>query len=583
MRIIFGVKMKAALLTLLGAILLSCKPANIESISKSTSSKEGVWLGDWSSSDRYTWYSTSQGSHVIPWEIFNQLEDSKTGKPMRQVLDQYGFIYPETKPRVNELPFGLVKDVSQLNGKAYLGFTCAACHTGEITFKGEKRLIDGGQPFLSFDMFMRDLKKNFENGLANNKFKTVNSKDLNQAYDYIKSYNSRNLPTHDFGPSRLDAITAILNEVVGNALGYNENIRLAEVPVSLPQIWDAPNLECVQTNCLSKNPLTRNIGEVLGVFGSIDLQKGDFLPNVIKGDIDLPGFISNEKFFKNSAKVENLYKLEESLRSLKSPVWDQKFLGELNKEKIDNGRNLFSINCAGCHAPLEKDASGNYLLGKHNQTEPNMYGKRRIKVTRVDYKTVGTDDHFMKIHGTRKAKPGILRTVGRKVLKKYREEGRPLPEALLPLEGNDPQVTALSLLGLTTEVSKSKYFKLNNVPEARQIEMMGSREPSTDFNATTYRARPLNGIVFTAPYLHNGSVPNLWEMLKSPEDRVKEFWVGNREYNPQLAGYVSDKKLDPRAVKLNTIKVGNSNVGHPYGTSLSDEDKWSLIEYLKSM
>jgi len=97
-----------------------------------------------------------------------------------------------------------------------------------------------------------------------------------------------------------------------------------------------------------------------------------------------------------------------------------------------------------------------------------------------------------------------------------------------------------------------------------------------------YKARPLNGIWATAPYLHNGSVPSLWELLKKPGDRVQSFYVGNREFDPVNVGYVTTQP-DERATPLDTSRPGNSNGGHTWGTDLPDAEKWDLIEYLKSL
>jgi hypothetical protein len=101
-------------------------------------------------------------------------------------------------------------------------------------------------------------------------------------------------------------------------------------------------------------------------------------------------------------------------------------------------------------------------------------------------------------------------------------------------------------------------------------------------NATVkigYKARPLNGIWATAPYLHNGSVPNLAELLKSPADRVKSFHVGSKEYDPVHVGYEDD----PTQPLFDTTADGNSNAGHDYGGKLSSKERQDLLEYLKSL
>lgn len=94
-----------------------------------------------------------------------------------------------------------------------------------------------------------------------------------------------------------------------------------------------------------------------------------------------------------------------------------------------------------------------------------------------------------------------------------------------------------------------------------------------------YKARPLNGIWATAPFLHNGSVPNLAELLTAPDERRSFFFVGEREYDPVHVGLESDAG----PFRFDTTLPGNSNAGHAFGSRLSPPDKEALIEYLKSL
>ncbi|HKB03396.1 MAG TPA: hypothetical protein VKD90_14330 [Gemmataceae bacterium] len=103
-----------------------------------------------------------------------------------------------------------------------------------------------------------------------------------------------------------------------------------------------------------------------------------------------------------------------------------------------------------------------------------------------------------------------------------------------------------------------------------------------------YIARPLAGAWATAPFLHNGSVPSLADLLRPATDRPKKFWVGSREYDPVKVGYVSDKDLIPadeqaRVRELDTTRPGNANGGHEFGTDLPEGDKRALLLYLRGM
>jgi cytochrome c peroxidase len=103
-----------------------------------------------------------------------------------------------------------------------------------------------------------------------------------------------------------------------------------------------------------------------------------------------------------------------------------------------------------------------------------------------------------------------------------------------------------------------------------------------------YKARPLEGIWATAPYLHNGSVPNLYELLLPHAKRTKQFCVGSREFDPTRVGFIMLSEAECKAKNLywlDTEKEGNRNCGHEgpaFGVN-SDEHIWALVEYLKSL
>ena len=101
---------------------------------------------------------------------------------------------------------------------------------------------------------------------------------------------------------------------------------------------------------------------------------------------------------------------------------------------------------------------------------------------------------------------------------------------------------------------------------------------SKEQSLRVYKGRPLNGIWATAPYLHNGSVPNLYELFlpSSCEDkegrqleqgrscRSKIFTVGNRELDIERVGFTQlDTSKFPELV-FDTSLLGNSNKGHEY-------------------
>jgi hypothetical protein len=95
----------------------------------------------------------------------------------------------------------------------------------------------------------------------------------------------------------------------------------------------------------------------------------------------------------------------------------------------------------------------------------------------------------------------------------------------------------------------------------------------------------LEGIWAAAPYLHNGSVPTLADLLKPAGDRPKAFRLGNR-YDTALVGLARDQ--GPSARERDTkgcgdLDSGESRCGHEYGTGLPEAEKRALLEYLKSI
>ncbi len=100
-----------------------------------------------------------------------------------------------------------------------------------------------------------------------------------------------------------------------------------------------------------------------------------------------------------------------------------------------------------------------------------------------------------------------------------------------------------------------------------------------------YASQPLDGIWLRAPYLHNGSVPTLRDLLKPPSERPQFFYRGCDIYDPAALGFVSNGPTDdcPRAAPFDTGLRGNGKGGHDYGTALDPGEVTALLEYLKTL
>ena len=100
-----------------------------------------------------------------------------------------------------------------------------------------------------------------------------------------------------------------------------------------------------------------------------------------------------------------------------------------------------------------------------------------------------------------------------------------------------------------------------------------------------YVAPPLDGIWATAPYLHNGSVPTLYDLLNSSaRPKYWERTFDNSDYDQTKLGWNYTIKTTKESTKTyDTTLKGYTNVGHYYGDKLTDTEKKQLLEYLKTL
>ncbi|MBK8966507.1 MAG: c-type cytochrome [Lewinellaceae bacterium] len=100
-----------------------------------------------------------------------------------------------------------------------------------------------------------------------------------------------------------------------------------------------------------------------------------------------------------------------------------------------------------------------------------------------------------------------------------------------------------------------------------------------------YIAPPLDGVWATAPYLHNGSVPTIDDLLNSPQRPV--YWkrsFDNSDYNPEKLGWrysAETGKTDSKT--YDTTLPGYGNGGHTFGDKLTTEERKAVLEYLKTL
>jgi hypothetical protein len=127
---------------------------------------------------------------------------------------------------------------------------------------------------------------------------------------------------------------------------------------------------------------------------------------------------------------------------------------------------------------------------------------------------------------------------------------------------------------------KQAAFVNNRTSPTEQAELEWGVTPQWH-TRPVYVARPLASIWASAPYLHNGSVPTLHDLLLPVAQRPKTFPMGHREYDPVKVGYTTT--VATPVWTFRTDSVGNRNTGHEYGTALTESQRLALLEYLKKL
>lgn len=344
-------------------------------------------------------------------------------------------------------------------------------------------------------------------------------------------------------------------------------------PVSYPFLWDTPQHDYVQWNGLTENSglraIGRNAGEAIGVFSTLDWseRKGFSISSLVAGQ----GFYGNHISYKSSVNVLNLRRIESRLWHLQSPQWPEHILPPIDKTRLANGSSLFNKHCVSCHTRIVRD-------------DPD----RRVVAHMARASDAGTDLQMAENSVNHQGFSGILRNQYVNV-----SVGDILIDRRAPVSALLTRVTQ----GVVATPEPDKWFLQSWAEWAYNLATgfrdnkikasikHGDYDPDTTANPVaslkSYKSRPLNGIWATAPYLHNGSVPTLYDLLlpkKRPGDpdggeyRPDEFEVGSREFDPVNVGFKSSGYggfvFNTRGIKdeKGGYTKGNSNAGHEYGT-----------------
>jgi hypothetical protein len=569
-----------------------------ENVRRVTSLQNNRWTDD----ERKQFYHISEGPWYIPYKWFEILEaaDSKTDGikhfGSKEALQHYGLMV-DSSINPTGLPVGFV--ISE-DAPPRLGLTCAGCHTGLIEYRGGAFLIDGGSPTADMQRFIRNMFNAL--GLTVNNMAVLPEgtivPDAQKFARFAQKYFNKDNPSDQemetlrlqvgkvlekvqeieppkerrkeiypspWGYGRLDAFGRGGNTLLALPALSNDNFWPASAPVSFPFLWGAYDYKWVQWNGSITQPMARNISQA--ITGSRRMEYTD-PTNPYKSNVD----------------VVKLHELEQLLWKLTPPRWPQ---GRFDKEEdnkafaIDpvmagKGKALFNELCVTCHVP--------------SYSKPNKLGKQFLDLPLIPLKVIGTDPMHATMFGDRQVETGVLG------------------------KGKMPAVEFMKLA--TTEIRNQRYTE-QNIPPGKYDEMDGFREnewraeecrATKDGKGRTcwrgYIARPLAGAWATPPFLHNGSVPSLYQLLSPVSERSRCFYLGHHEFDPKHVGYSlkecqgpapqegSDESAyyDGNGFKFFTSKPGNSNSGHEFSTKnigkfkrlLRPNERLAIIEYLKT-
>ena len=565
----------------------------------------------WDATDSLWFYNTTQGSTLLPYEVFLHLEQPISEALFRDNANMDRYRYLTQKPHWDNpdgLPVGFVKDSYQ--GKDYVGVTCAACHTAQLNYEGVGIRVDGGPAMADMEGFLNGLqealaqvlnKERVFARLCGNVLGTDASpqeraqlrRDVQAAYVRVRTENLQNRsPSGLHGYGRIDAVGRIFNRVLSHSTpGDTSNFNPSNAPVSYPFLWDTSLHDYVQWNGLISNvrnkSSARNVGEVMGSFATFDLRSG-----------------------RSSTVLRNLNRLERQLRQkLWSPQWPS-VLPKVDLILAAKGRKVYErYRCLTCHADI----------GDRTSTD------RRVIAQLATLQRIGTDPAMATNATYATGRSGILEGkrysegAGRhqKITPVHKAMGSAIKKVLTTPDYDHWLVRRWADLVYDLAVG---VFDTTVRNASRHVDHVSVGEEEKPEFLAVYKARPLNGIWATAPYLHNGSVPNLYEMflpscgdeVPSPTCRSNTFTVGSRQFDPVKVGFVSvDRATYPTVFVFDSRRAGNSNRGHEYSTGrtqvlkldaagqpvkdsqgrpieeylppIEDADRWALVEYLKTL
>jgi hypothetical protein len=555
-------------------ILAGCTPKpSAPQRSSSTYTEVATWSQNgWTDAERAEYHHLAEGSELLPYALLTNVVSLKTGKPFLEHAERFGFI-PDTASAANPhgLPIGFTTVHSRNKshtGLEMVGFNCAACHVGEITYRGKMLRIDGAPSLVDLESYQVEFKESFEATLRDPSkavaLAIAMDRDLHSGgappsgdpTSYASDPVAKTAgdvaaaPTADKDFHSVSSRTADSTTTSAALQGQNFHARLENYlalakarlaylehgklllngtepgPGRIDAFGAARNLVFPRYAVRMQSPVSfpfiwdvpdttqqRTVADTVWIH--YDGNTNSILERNIGQALGM-GAVFDPKTYESTLRIANLHELEVLTHKLTAPKWPADILGPVDETKAKAGEPIFNSKCRNCHQ------------------------NRLYALT-----DVGTD-------------PQRADSFGQPVA-----GGVPFPMAVKPI-----------LDGL-----KARAFLDDGISAVDQVTM--DANPVIWRVTGQYLARPLTGVWATAPYLHNGSIPTLWHLLH-PGQRPSKFIVGNREYDPAKVGYLTDGS----GWTFDTSLPGNSNIGHlgdKYGTNLTEDQKAALLEYLKTI
>jgi WD40 repeat protein/tetratricopeptide (TPR) repeat protein len=582
-------------------------------------------------------YHLAEGSEIFPTDWLVALKSSRTGKPFVEDLGRFGFIADSNGPQIHgapgkRLPIGMTVVKPRGLSLEMVGVNCAACHVTQITYRGKAQVIAGAPGLLDVEAFYQEIFQAVEQTLGD-------PRELIAFLERLQKNGPRDGPTKILvallprlkggpGGGLEDVILNRLKTLSGEkppTLGVKEYLRLAasaggkdaqEMARKLLEQQLQQRTEAAEQARALLKAITSGAKEVKGDLGKLLAQIGPEKLALLEArlvflhrlkNLHAPGrALTRPGPGRVDAFVTARNLLFPSADSIPatSPVrfphlWGLKKLAWLHWDGNTNSimeRNIGQALGLGAIAVAETGQSTvlpvnlHKLEGLAKKIQPpvwpgNGLGFPAIDAGRANKGGMLYETHCASCHVHQRG--ATLVPGGGPVYPVEKVGTDPLRAQNFAAPMSNGQSFASQLGAILTKI-KTLAFKDAGLTEKQSQDMDLPQNKIRWLTTRGYVARPLAGIWATAPYLHNGSVPTLDDLLRPAPQRPRIFPVGHREYDPVKIGYVSDPAGVPRdqldrVVYFDVRQPGNSNAGHEYGTALGAEERRALLEYLKTL